>query len=266
MANAVAPLQNLQVTLRGKKYDVNEVTTVEELKEKVKEISGNTKEHNVLYGGKKLAATVSLRDAGVSDGDQLNLVPVTSGIASKAKQSTTAAATAAVSERGSSASTGGADGAAGDSSMAAMKEYLQQSGMDPSKLEEMMQGMDGKMPDLKESMESMSQMMNSPMFQEYMNNPEMLEQSRQMILNNPMLKGMMGSMPGFEDLLNDPVAWREAMQAAANMYKNMDPSEMQSMMDGLSGMPGAGGMFNGGGGFDNSAAATAALDELDEDD
>jgi hypothetical protein len=62
-----------------------------------------------------------------------------------------------------------------------------------------------------------------------------------------------------EDILNDPVAWREAMMAAANMYKNMDPEQL---MNAMGENPGAG-LFDGT--LDNSAAA-AALDELDEDD
>ena len=185
----------------------------------------------------------------------------------KTKQSAAAAAgTAAAAASSSNADESAAGAGVDEDTMEAMKEYLKQSGMDTSSLESMMKSMDGKMPDLQESLQSMTQMMNSPMFQEYMSNPEMLEQSRQMILNNPMLKGMMAGMPGMEELLNDPEAWREAMQAAANMYQNMDPSTLASMMEGMGNMPGGAppGMFNGG--FDNnSAAATAALDELDED-
>lgn len=256
--SASAPLKDLQVTLRGKKYDISDVTTVNELKEKVNAISGSSKDHNVLYGGKKLAASVSLREAGVSDGDQLNMVPGSSS--GKTKQSASSATT-------TSAPADTDEGNSGNpQDMEAMKEYLKQSGMDEAQIEQMMSSMGGKMPDMKESLESMSQMMNSPMFQEYMSNPEMLEQSRQMILNNPMLKGMMGNMPGMEELLSDPVAWREAMQAAANMYKNMDGEDLQSMLEGMGNMPNGGppGLFNGD--ADNSAAATAALDELDEDD
>ena len=108
----------------------------------------------------------------------------------------------------------------------------------------------------------MSGMMNSPIFKEYMNDPEKLEESRQMILNNPMLKGMMAGMPGMEDLLNNPDAWREAMQAAASMYQNMDQDElMQAMMGG--GAAGAGGMPSGL--FDGAGEPElAALDELSE--
>ena len=106
--------------------------------------------------------------------------------------------------------------------------------------------------------------MNSPMFQQYMSDPDRLEESRQMILNNPMMKSMLAGMPGMEDLLNDKDAWREAMQAAANLYQNMDNDQlMQAMMGGAgagAGMPP--GLFDG----MNPAGAEAslALDELSE--
>ena len=156
-----------------------------------------------------------------------------------------------------------------------MQDYLKSAGVDTDKLDELMKSMgggaggaggDGKMPDMKQSMEMMSNMMNSPLFKEYMNNPEMLEQSRQMILNNPMLKNMMAGMPGMAELLEDPEAWRTAMQAAASMYQNMDPSQLASMMNGMQPPPGAGagGLFDGT--MDGSGGSNSALDELDEDD
>lgn len=97
----------------------------------------------------------------------------------------------------------------------------------------------------------------------YMNDPEKLEQSRQMILENPMMKQMMGSMPGFEDILNDPEKWRETMQAAGEMYKNMaDGGGLAGMMGGAGGMPGMEDLMGGAG----TLGSTDALDELSEDD
>ena len=59
-------------------------------------------------------------------------------------------------------------------------------------------------------------------------------------------------------MLNDPVAWREAMQAAASLYKNMDPEDlMKAMMGDGGGMPS--GMFDG-----LDSTPMAALDELSE--
>lgn len=235
---APKPVKNLHVSFIGKKYDVEAATTAEEVQNEVQKQSGGSSGvvdvskplPQVVFGGKKLEPTAFLRDAGVTDGAQLNMVPYPSG---------------------------------------SMQDLLKQAGLDTDKLDELMGSMgggaDGEMPSMEESMKMMSNMMNSPMIQEMMSDPERLEQSRQMILQNPMLTSMMAGMPGMDELLNDPDAWREAMQAAANMYKNMDPSTMMNAMMGNNPMdgslPGAGGLFDGT--LDNNAAA-AALDELSE--
>merc|ERR1712232_890115 len=111
---------------------------------------------------------------------------------------------------------------------------MKENGIDTDKLNEFMGGAaggDGKMPNMQDSMKMMSDMMNSPIFKEYMKDPERLEQSRQMILNNPMLQGMLKGMPGMEEVINDKDAWRESMMAAAELYKNMNTNQlMQAMM------------------------------------
>mmetsp|Transcript_19207 Transcript_19207/g.55770 ORF Transcript_19207/g.55770 Transcript_19207/m.55770 type:complete len:264 (+) Transcript_19207:149-940(+) len=243
---AKTPISSIQVTLRGKKYDLEDVTTVSELQERLSEASGvePSKQGRVLFNGKRLDSSECLSDVGVSEGDQLNVVPGKSK--SKSKSSTAGAATPKVES--------------GDD----MKETLEKAGVDTTKLDELMKNMggsaDGEAPNLQESMEMMSGMMNSPIFQEYMNDPERLEQSRQMILQNPMLKSMMGSMPGMEEILNSPEAWREAMQAAAAMYQNMDQNElMQAMMGGAPGAGGMDGLFGS-----EAGAGASALDELSE--
>eukprot|EP00560_Eucampia_antarctica_P008963 CAMPEP_0197825274 /NCGR_PEP_ID=MMETSP1437-20131217/2379_1 /TAXON_ID=49252 ORGANISM="Eucampia antarctica, Strain CCMP1452" /NCGR_SAMPLE_ID=MMETSP1437 /ASSEMBLY_ACC=CAM_ASM_001096 /LENGTH=104 /DNA_ID=CAMNT_0043425203 /DNA_START=245 /DNA_END=559 /DNA_ORIENTATION=- len=82
---------------------------------------------------------------------------------------------------------------------------------------------------MKESMDMMQNMMNSPIFQEYMGDPEKLEQRRQMILSNPMIKSMMAGMPEMDEILNDPVKWRETMMAVAEIYKSMGGDLMKSI-------------------------------------
>merc|ERR1719384_1597782 len=89
----------------------------------------------------------------------------------------------------------------------------------------------GEMPSIKESMEMMQGMMNSPIFQEFIRDPEKLEQTRKMILSNPMMKSMMTGMPGMDEILNDPTKWRESMIAAAEMYKNMGSDLTKAMED-----------------------------------
>lgn len=198
------------------------------------------KQGKVLFGGKKLKAADVLEDVGVENGSVINVVP------GKGKKKDAVAA-------------GAGAAAAGGSMDNMMKDMMEKAGVDPSQLDEMMKQMGGEMPSMEESMQAMQEMMNSPMFQEYMNDPEKLEQSRQMILNNPMMKSMMASMPGFDEILNDPVKWRETMLAAANMYKNLG-SDLSKLMEGGGDFGGAfGGMPNAPFGMGNSA-----LDELSE--
>jgi hypothetical protein len=242
---AKTPISSIQVTLRGKKYELEDITTVSELQERLSEASGvePSQQGRVLFNGKRLDSNDCLSEVGVSDGDQLNVVP------GKAKS------------KSKSASTANAAGAEEDSNNNVMKDMLEKSGLDPSQLDDLMKNMGGNAPSLQESMEMMSGMMNSPIFQEYMNDPERLEQSRQMILQNPMLKGMMGSMPGMEEILNSPEMWREAMQAAANMYKNMDKDDLMKAMMGGAQAGGLDGLFGSG---SAGSSGLAALDELSE--
>ncbi len=234
---ASGPL-SVQVILRGKKYSIPSVTTVKELQSTLEGQSGiSTKSQGrVLFGGKKLKPADVLEDFGVEDGSTINIVP-SKGSSNEKKD--------AVVKNDGSAAAGGAGAGGADEWM---ENMLKNAGLDPSQLDEMMKNMPGGgegMPSMEESMKMMQDMMNSPLFQEYMNDPEKLEQSRQMILANPMMKGMMASMPGFDEILNDPVKWRETMVAAANMYKSMG-SDLSKLMEGnadaFSGMGGPAGL------------------------
>jgi len=238
---------SVSVVLSGKKYKIADVNTVSELQSSLESQSGvkPIKQGKVLYGGKKLNPEDVLEDVGVAEGSVINVVPSKGKNDKKVKKDVIPAAA------------GGGGG--GMDSM--MKDMMEKAGVDPAQMEEMMNQMGGEMPSMEESMGAMQEMMNSPIFQEYMDDPEKLEQSRQMILSNPMMKGMMASMPGFDEILNDPVKWRETMLAAASMYKNLG-SDLGKMMEGgdmggaFGGMPGA---FGGMPGMGN-----AALDELSE--
>ena len=251
---AKTPISSIQVTLRGKKYDLEGITTVSELQERLSEASGvePSQQGRVLFNGKRLDASECLSEAGVSEGDQLNIVP------GKSKSKNKSVTSVGSSKPGTGAEVVNSN---------AMKDILENSGIDTSKLDDLMKSMGGgsggEAPSIQESMEMMSGMMNSPIFQEYMNDPERLEQSRQMILQNPMLKSMMGSMPGMEEILNSPEAWREAMRAAATMYQNMDQNDLMQAMMGA-GAPGAGGMDGLFGASGDRKSGMAALDELSE--
>lgn len=272
-AAAPTPVSNVQVSLKGKKYQIDGVTTVSELQERLEEQSGiaPSKQGKILHNGKRLSAGAdasSLSEAGVSEGDQLNCVPSKKSSSSSKKKASAATATA------TSAAAPAAADSAGDA-MGDLNEMVSKmmGGMGGG----MGGGADGEMPDIAESMKMMKELTNSPLFAEYMNNPDKLEESRQAILDNPMMKSMMASMPGMSDLLADKDAWAQTMQAAAGIMQSMDPEDMikmmeaQGMMGGEGGMGGMGGMSGGMppglGGMGNmfdGASASSALDELSE--
>jgi len=231
------------------------VSTVLELQKSVEERAGlSVSKQGVLFGGQKLKPSDVLDEVGVQDGSEINIVPSSSSHKKKASAVSTAASVS-IDEDGAATPVSATEGGGGGGGDNVMEELLKQAGIDSSKFDELMQSMggggaDSGMPDMKQSMDMMKDMMNSPMFQQYFQDPERLEQSRQMILQNPMMKSMMAGLPGFDEILGDEVKWRETMMAASKMYQ-----EMGSMMGG------AGGMFG-----DLSGGNNAALDELSEGD
>jgi len=269
------PVSNVQVTLKGKKYQIDDVTTVSELQERLEEQSGivPSKQGKILHNGKRLSAGTdaeSLSEAGVSVGDQLNCVPSKkSSSSSSSKKKSTVSKVAATSNASASSS---AASASSDPIADMMKGMAGMGGMDDM-VKNMMGGLGGGsgpggMPDAAESIKMMKDLTDSPMFSEFMDNPEKLEEARQVILDNPMMKGMMASMPGMSDLLEDKDAWAQAMQAAAGIVKQLDPEDMMKIMEaqagGMGGMPpglggGAPGFFDAPG-----ASSSSALDELSE--
>ena len=252
-STAVFAGMSVSVTMRGKQYHINDVDTVSELQVKLEEASGVApgSQGRVLFDGKRLTGDQKLTTAGVSEGAQLNVVP------SKKKSSSSSSKSTAPNVAAAAASTSASSSTSSASATPSLDDMMKQMG-----------GGEGGAPSMQESMQAMSSMMNSPIFKEYMNDPEKLEQSRQMILQNPMLKGMMAGMPGMEELLNSPEAWREAMQAAAQMYQNMDQEDlmnaMQQGMNASGGMPGGmpPGLF--GDASPSSNDNLSALDELSE--
>mmetsp|Transcript_26359 Transcript_26359/g.39934 ORF Transcript_26359/g.39934 Transcript_26359/m.39934 type:complete len:259 (-) Transcript_26359:994-1770(-) len=241
---AGTPIRNISVTLRGKKFDVEEATTVQDVLGHIKNAAGV--DGRLLFSGQQLAEADSLEDLGVKEGDSLQMVPKTPKTSTTKKKKTKS--TSSKIDTGKPASSPNGNGGK-PGGMPDMSEMFKNS---------------GGMPSMEDSMDMMSNMMDSPMFQEYMSDPEKLEASRQMILNNPMMKNMMGNMPGMKEILEDKDAFREAMTAAANMYKNMDPETLkEAMMGGGMGMPNAGDMSGLFGGTSNDETQSA-LEELSE--
>mmetsp|Transcript_31751 Transcript_31751/g.36447 ORF Transcript_31751/g.36447 Transcript_31751/m.36447 type:complete len:339 (+) Transcript_31751:120-1136(+) len=305
------PISNVQVTLKGKKYQIDDVTTVAELQERLEEQSGisPSKQGKILHQGKRLSVTSTggghLSEAGVSAGDQLNCVPAkkkssTSSSSTKKKSSSASSLTSAAATAAAPAASGGAPGSDTNSLAEMMKGFGlggegggEGGAGGPGGLDAMIQkmmsgaggagGADGGMPDMKESMAMLKELTNSPLFSEYMNDPTKLEESRQMILQNPMMKTMMSSMPGMSELLDNKEVWAQTMIAAGQMMKNMDSEDMIKMMEAQAagmaggGMPGgmSGAMGGGAGaggmpdmsslfGDNPTLSTTSALDELSE--
>jgi len=251
---------NVQVSLRGKRYSIPDVSTVRELQNSVEEQSGLslTKQGRVLFSGKTLRPSDALEDVGVVEGSVVNVVPkkkssATKGIKSETKHTASLPVTSQSIESDSKSETAG-----GGNNM--IEQLLKNSGIDPNQLEDIMKSMpgneNGEMPDMQESMSMVQNMMKSPLFTNMMNDPERLEQMRQMMLSNPMLSGMMSGMPGFEEILNDSEKWRETMFAAASMYKDLGSNLMQEGNEAVSTTSDAFGM----------SGSPSELDELSEGD
>jgi hypothetical protein len=161
---AAAPITSLSVTLRGQRYDIDEVTTVRDLQEKLEQQSGilAKQQGRIIFGGKSLAPDTVLEEAGVpNDGSaSLTIVPAanpSSSSKTKKKASSTTkkstTTTTAASKRPSSSST-----SSGGSKIA--KDASKMPKFDKSRVEEMMQKMGGEgMPSLEESIKSMSEAM-----------------------------------------------------------------------------------------------------------
>lgn len=66
----------------------------------------------------------------------------------------------------------------------------------------------------------MNGLMKTPMLQEYLNDPEKQAQSREAILNNPLLKGLLDTDPEFAKVVNDPEKWQASMQAAKSLFSS----------------------------------------------
>jgi len=263
-AHAGKPI-NVQVTLRGKKYSIPNVSTVSQLQANVASVTGLVADkQSLLYNGQKLKPDDERNDElegyGIEDGSVINVVPLSSKGGKKKSSSVASTSAADVSTNGNVVPSSAESGLNLD-------KLMEQAGVDKSKLQDLMKdipGMEnGQLPDFKESMNMMKDLMSNPMFQEMLTDPERLEQSRQMILSNPMMKSMMSEMPGFEEILNDKEKWRDSMVAAANMYKDLSPEMMEGMFSGLtSGLNGELPDLGGAG----AEEVSTGLDELSEGD
>jgi hypothetical protein len=184
--------------------------------------------------GKMLQKDQDLCDAGIEEGDMLNCVPKRKPAAAKktSKGGSNNRAKLPSSSASSSPSLGGGGGNS-NNALADLLKGMGNNGMGGGgggggggSSNDLFSGLANipGMPDMSDPMKAMEQvkeMMDNPIFRDFINDPEKLEMSRQAILANPMMKNMMMGMPGFGEVINDPVQWRETMVAATEMYQNM---------------------------------------------
>lgn len=136
---ASAPIPSLSVTLRGKQYDITEVTTVADVQTQLAEKSGvaQPQQGRIIFGGQSLQPDTVLSEAGVpADGTaKLNVVP---GATTKKKKKKVATPPKATSNHDDESSPGSSSGSANP-----MADYLKKSGMDTDQLSKMMESMGG---------------------------------------------------------------------------------------------------------------------------
>jgi len=274
----------IHTTLRGKKYTLTNVSTVKEVQQSLLEksssggASATTEDSNIilLFGGQKLKSNDVLEDIGVEDGSIMNAIPSsTTSKKKKKKHSSTAS-----SNTNDSSSSSSSSSSSGVGSMPNMEELMKQSGLDPNLINNLLSqsgaGGGGEAPDLEQSMKMMQEMISTPYFQEFLNDPSKMEESRQLLLQNPMMKTMIESIPFMKDIIGDKDAFRQTMLSAAQMYKDMGTDGGGGMADAMHKMSGMfGGMpgldmnmnMNMNGMFDNqNIDNNLALDELSEGD
>lgn len=205
---------SLSVTLRGKKYDVADAVSVADIQASIEEQAGlAVAQQAVLYKGKMLAADATLAGAGLVEGDSVSVVPMKPKKASDAavdkadlsSLSPAAAGGGASDDLFGSAGAAGGGAAAGGGGLGALSSMFGMPDMS-----QMSAGDMGAMGEQYEKM--MESMIDSPMIDELLNDPEKIEQSRQLILENPMMVSMFKQVPGMEEMINDKDLWASQMK------------------------------------------------------
>merc|ERR1711862_733995 len=228
-----------------------------------------------MGGGQKLKSNDILEDIGVEDGSTMNAI-----VSTKKKKKSKSGLDSSVSSPSSAINEGGSDDSSPNPNN--MEELMKQSGLDPNLMQNLFSqnnggGKNGN--NLEQSMKMMQEMINTPYFQEFLNDPDKMEESRQLLLQNPMMKSMLDSIPFMKDIIGDKEKFRQTMISAAQMYKEMgseDGAGSSMMAEAMQRMNGLFGTNNNGMPFgldmneiidkSKNDNHNLALDELSEDD
>lgn len=251
----------------GQSYDLSmqsTAATIADLQESISTASGITPERQtLLYKGSVLESNKTLADYALADGNTISVVRRVGKSAPKSTPaappaSTPAAAPATMPVETEADPTAGvppsledmlrslqmgntAAGAAAGANTAApdLNALLGQMGAaGPNP---------GAMPDLSALMGAgtgasgvgfeqifaqlpamMNGILKSPMLREYLNNPEKQEQSRDAILNSPMMKSLLENDPEFAKVVSDPEKWKASMETAKSLISEEQEAEQES--------------------------------------
>jgi hypothetical protein len=204
----------VQVTLKGEILYISQVTTVEELQERLQEESGldPSEQGRVTFQGKVLDSSDSLSDAGMKDGDQINVVPRIMGDHWKMMREM---GDGLISLRQQMQNNGTPDQ---EKEMAVMTNLF----------EDLM-----KVPYMQEEMERFSQHLKNPVTLERATDPERVESLQQIILNNPLLMQYIAESKSTQEAIRDAHSWLQFITASVEEWKTMDGYQLwQRLIDG----------------------------------
>lgn len=202
------PVHNVQVTLRGEVYYVSNVSTIQELQDRLQAESGwdPTEQGSVTFQGRVLEPMDSLFDVGINSGDQVNIVP--KRIADHWKM---------MNDMGNG--------------LLSLHQELSSRGLQNSSPEQWrdLQVMTNlyrdltKVPYMQEEIDRFSQYLKNPQVVDTVTDPDRVETLRQIILNNPLLlKTLSESSVPTKVALQDPDLWYQHVQSSVAQWKTLD--------------------------------------------
>ncbi|XP_029928754.1 ubiquilin-4 [Myripristis murdjan] len=211
---------------------ISEDSSVAQFKQEISKRFKATQEQLVLiFAGKILKDGDTLNQHGIKDGLTVHLViktahKSTAGSASPTTSSGAATPQASSSSRTSPAAASSTGGGAGVTPAQPANilsglgdlSALSGLGMGSSNFMELQQQMQRQ---LMSNPEMLSQIMENPLVQNMMSNPDLM---RQMFVGNPQMQQLMERNPEISHMLNNPELMRQTMELARN------PAMMQEMM------------------------------------
>lgn len=233
----------VHVTLRGKKYRVPCKGTVKDLQCQVEEQSGVSAvlQGRVLFDGRHLKSSDKLGDVGVKNGSIINVIPSKFFVK---ENKPNADHIKKYSKNNVSNVVNNPSSKSGDyieflsenpdtcskrpfinPGTTFMKSLLEKSGMDHQKIEKMKNILSsmssGDMLDMDNTIKLIQTILDNPIFHRYINDPAKLEQGRQLLIKSPIMNDLIRSLPSLEEVLNDPLKWRQTMVEGVNLCKNI---------------------------------------------